>query len=43
MKEFFENEKYYLEDKLRLLVIIFLKLNKISEPHFDHHQLILIV
>jgi hypothetical protein len=33
--EFFENEDYFLEDKLRLLYIVFSNLEKISEPEFD--------
>jgi hypothetical protein len=35
MTDFFENKEYYLEDKLRLLFIIFSNLEKISEPQFD--------
>ena len=35
LTEFFENEKYFLEDKLRMLFIVFMKLEKISEPQFD--------
>lgn len=35
LKEFFENEEYFVEDKLRLLFIVFTNLEKISEPEFD--------
>jgi hypothetical protein len=35
MTEFFENQEYFLEDKLRLLFLVFSNLEKLSEPQFD--------
>lgn len=35
LTEFFESKEHFLEDKLRLLLLAFLHLAKLSEPQFD--------
>ena len=37
LTSFFENEDYFVEDKLRLLFVVFSNLQKVSEPQFDSY------